>query len=297
VTVTELQPYRLGASQVPAVLGLDPYLSPYALGVRLLEGDHGDTSPAAAMGLALEPAHAALVEAAGYEVMPAPAAGFVHPELPWLHVHPDGIVSLDGVAGPLELKCRGNAPSEAVRVRDTVQCLVQVHTMAASSGLVSTLHGGWGGIQRDEWIVYWDGDLFALIVERLDAFLSKLRRGVLPAPDGSDSTRDSIRRRFGHAESGKAIRASQECWGWVKEIRRLREVETTAKEQRQAFEHRVQDFMGDATELVSPYDTPAARWRASERTTIDTARLKRDRPEIASEYAKTTTSRRFEANP
>jgi predicted phage-related endonuclease len=120
----------------------------------------------------------------------------------------------------------------------------------------------------------------------LRAFLSQLRRGVLPAPDGSDATRDAIRQRFARAEPGTAVRATQECWGWVKRIRELREVENTAKEQRQAFEHRVQDFMGDATELISPFDTPPRGGEPVERTSIDTTRLKRDRPEIAGEYAR-----------
>jgi predicted phage-related endonuclease len=199
--------------------------------------------------------------------------------------------------GPLELKLRGVAPSEAIRMRDTVQSLVQVHAMGAAQGLVSVLHGGFGGIRRDEWIVDADDELFGAVVGRCEDFLSQLRRGVLPAPDGSDATREAIRRRFAHGDASHSVRATQECWEWVKRIRELREVENTAKEQRQAFEHRVQDFMGDATELVSPYDTPAARWRPVERTSIDTTRLKRDRPEIAGEYAKTTTSRRFEANP
>jgi predicted phage-related endonuclease len=85
--------------------------------------------------------------------------------------------------------------------------------------------------------------------------------------------------------------------GWVKRIRELREVENTAKEQRQAFEHRVQDFMGGATELISPLDTPAARWRPVERTSIDTKALRAAHPDIAGEFSRTTTTRRFEANP
>jgi predicted phage-related endonuclease len=297
MTVAALHPYTIGASSVPAILGLDPWDSAYALGARLLDGRDNPSSEAAQMGLDLEAAHAELVAQAGYEVMPAPVAGFVHPDLPWLCVHPDGLLGFEDGIGPLELKLRGVAPSEAIRMRDTVQSLVQVHAMGATHGLVSTIAGGFGGIRRTEFVVTADDEAFGMIVGRLERFLDQLRRGVLPEPDGHDSTRDAIRARYAHAEPGKAVRATQEVWGWVKRIRELREVENTAKEQRQAFEHRVQDYMGDATELVSPFDTPAARWRPVERTSIDTTRLKRDRPEIAGEYAKTTASRRFEANP
>jgi predicted phage-related endonuclease len=297
MSVTELQPYTIGASSVPAILGLDPWDSAYALGARMLDGRANPASEAAQMGLDLEAAHADLVAQAGYDVMPAPAAGFVHPELPWLCVHPDGLLGFEGGIGPLELKCRGVAPSEDLRMRDTVQSLVQVHALGATQGLVSVLHGGFGGIRRDEWTVDSDTDTFGIIVARCELFLSQLRRGVLPAPDGSDATRDAIRQRFARAEPGTAVRASQECWGWVKRIRALKETETAAKEQRQALEHKVQDFMGDATELISPLDTPAARWRPRDRTTLDTKALRAAHPGIAGEFSRTTTARYFDPNP
>src|SRR5690348_15174702 len=165
MTTTALHPYRLGASAVPAVLELDPYLTPYALGVRLLEGDDREQSPAATMGLRLEAAHAELVGDT-YDAMPAPADGFRHPDLPWLHVHPDALIVLPlagagrkGIAdhpaagessspapasgiAPLELKARGVAPSEATQYRDTVQSFCQMAAMGATRGMVSTLHGG-----------------------------------------------------------------------------------------------------------------------------------------------------------
>src|SRR3954470_18982572 len=142
MSVTDIHPYMIGASSVPAILGLDPWDSAYALGARLLDGRENPSSEAAQMGLDLEAAHAELVAQAGYDVMPAPVAGFVHPDLPWLCVHPDGLLGFEDGIGPLELKLRGVAPSEAIRMRDTVQSLVQVHAMGASQGLVSVLHGG-----------------------------------------------------------------------------------------------------------------------------------------------------------
>lgn len=296
MTVTDLQPFTIGASIVPAILGLDPWDSAYAVGARLLDDTVNEAGAAAQMGLSMEKAHRELVEEAGHVVAAAPESGIAHPDLPWLCVHPDAFV-FDGAGSwlPLELKCRGVAPSDAIRMRDTVQSLVQVHTMVAAQGLVSVLHGGYGGIQRDEWRVDADEELWGAIVDRCAHFLSLLRKGKLPQPDSGDATRDAIRERYARADPGRTVRATQEVWGWVKRIRELHEVEKTAHEQRQGYEHRVQDFMGDATELISPYDTPAARWRPVESTRVDTTRLKRDRPEIAGEYARTTTTRRFEA--
>lgn len=298
VSVTELHPFTLGGSTIPAVLGLDPYLTPYALGARLLDPSLAPPmNDAMRTGLRLQTAHLWLLEDDGYTVMPAPEAGFTHPELPWLVGHPDGFVALNGERAPLELKLRGLAPSDATRQRDTVQALVYAAVVGAAGAVVSTLHGGYGGIQRDQWEVEHDPELFEMIVARCESFLDLLRRGKLPAPSGSASDRDAIRRRFEHAEPGKTIRLTQDGWTAVRRIRELDETISAAKAQREKWAQRVQVEMGDATEAISPHDTAAARWRASTRTTLDGDKVKRSIPGWETTHAKTTTTRRFEANP
>lgn len=288
----------LGGSDVPAVLGLDPFTSPYALGCRKL-GLTSEPPESEAMrhGLRLQAAHAEMIEDAGYDVMPAPAAGFVHPELPWLHVHPDFLIGLDGERAPLEVKLRGNAPSEAIWQRDYLQTFVYVHTLGATRGMLSELHGGYGGFGRDECTVLADQELFDMSVDTCERFLALLAKGKLPAPSGSDSDREAIRARFAQAETGKTIRLSQAEWGHVRKIRELDEVIARAKAQRERHAEAVQEAMGDATEAISPYDTVAARWRQVTSTRTDTKALKAAHPAIAAEFAKTTTYRKFEANP
>ena len=70
MSVTALHPVTLGGSEVPAVLGLDPWVSPYALACRKL-GVSGESrvSPAALMGNRLQAVHAELVADDGYTVM------------------------------------------------------------------------------------------------------------------------------------------------------------------------------------------------------------------------------------
>lgn len=285
----------LGGSEVPAVLGLDPYTSAYALGARKL-GVTSDPpqSEAARHGLLLQEAHLRLVEQDGRQVMPAPAEGFTHPEHEWLTGHPDAFTVIEGERGPLELKLRGIAPSDGLRLRDTVQALVYVELTGAERGLVSTLHGGFGGIVRDEWTVERDAELWELIVERCERFLSLLADGRLPAPDGSDSARDAVRAVPG--VNGEAVRADQATWQHVLSSRELAYLIDTAKAQKEAHDQAVQAFMGEATELVSPYDQPAARWRTVESHRLDTKALRLAHPALAAEFTKTTTSRRFEVN-
>ena len=121
---------------------------------------------------------------------------------------------------PLELKLRGLAPSEPMRMRDTVQALVYAELCDSSRAMVSELHGGYGGIVRDEWTVERDPALFAVIVERCEEFLSLIRRGKCPAPEGTESDREALRGRYrGHA--GERVRLSRAGWEHVKRVREL----------------------------------------------------------------------------
>jgi predicted phage-related endonuclease len=295
--VTTPNTITLGGSDVPAVLGLDPYLSAYALGCRKLGLTAAPPeSEVMRNGLRLQSAHAAMLEDDGYQMIPAPAAGFTHPDLAWLVGHPDALVQIDLRPVPVELKLRGITPSESLRLRDSVQALMYAELLGASQALVSELHGGYGGIVREEWTVDRDDELIEAIVARCEVFLDGLRRGILPRPDGSDATREAIRERYADAEPGKAIRADPATWADVQAIRRLHEIERAASKQRAAYAQRVQDFMGDATELVSPFDTPAARWRPYDRVQTDVKRLRSEWPAAAADCLKVTTTRRFEAN-
>jgi predicted phage-related endonuclease len=306
VAVTDLRPFTIGASDVPAIVGLDPFLSPYALGCRKLGLTRAPaTSPAALNGLRLEEAHAAMIEDDGWPVLPAPTAGFVHPDLPWLHVHPDAFVGLvlhegrkhKGFRAPLELKARGRAPDDALKTRDTIQVSVQMAVLGTPRGMVSTLHGGYGGITREHWFVDEDAELFGMLVDECERFRALLAKGRLPAPDGSATAHEAIRERYAEARKGETVRLNREQWAHVLAIRELDETIRRAKEQRERHAQIVQDAMGEATEAISPLDTVAARWRPVASSRVDTKALRAAHPAIAAEFTGQTTTRRFEANP
>ena len=293
MTVTQLAPYKIGGSLATALLGLDPWLPPYAAAVQLVEGRSGEAGEAADIGREFERFHRRLLRREGYDLAPADPAGYTHPEIPWLHVHPDAIVN--GLM-PAELKLRGVAPNDRTLARDTMQLLVYVHTLDAPQGVLSELHGGLGGFKRVEQVVERDDELFAVAVERLDKILANIARGHLPAPSGAQADREALRSRYAEGGGG-TVRLTQEAWA---HLRRGREFERTAKQAKlyaeREYEH-VQAEMGDATHAFSPYDELAVRWNVTSSTRVDTTALRRAHPEIAEEFAKSTTTRRWEPNP
>lgn len=297
MSASTVTPFTLGGSEIPAVLGLDPYLSPYALACRKLGvTDDPPPSVAARMGNALEAAHLQLLADEGRDVIPYNGLALGHKDHPWLIGHLDAIEVVAGRSLPVELKLRGVTPSDALKIRDTIQAGIYAELADAPRALVSQLHGGYGGIVRDEWEVERDPELFGMIVERCEAFLLLLRRGKCPAPDGSDSARDAIRSRYAEANEHRKVRLTNEGYAALLRVRELDETIRAAKAQRERYAQRVQDEMGEAVEAISPADVLAARWKPVARRTVDTTRLKRDHPALASEYESVTTSRRFEVN-
>jgi hypothetical protein len=288
---------KIGASYFPALLGFDPFVSPYAAGAQLLGITTTEQSEAMRNGLFLERAHAEMIEADGFTLMPAPAAGFVHPEHEWLVGHPDYLIALDDTwRAPLELKLRGVAPSDQLKTRDTLQTFVYMNILRVPVGMVSWLHGGYGGVVREHERVKADPELWEMMLERVSVIRDGLMNRRLPAPDGTESTRDALRDRFAEATNGTVVRLSRAEWAHVRKIRELDEVIATAKKQRERHAQIVQEAMGDATEAVSPMDTPAARWRTVSSARLATKELRAAHPDIAGEFTKTTTTRSFSVN-
>jgi predicted phage-related endonuclease len=256
-------------------------------------------SPAMRMGTLLQPTVAQLVEGEGYEVMPAPADELTHAEHPFMIGHPDGFTVIDGKRAPLEIKSRGSGWKDDSNALASAVMQVQqyIELTAAESALIAVLHGGYGGMALDLRIVRRDDKLIDLMVAMERDFVDLVRSDTPPDPDGSDSARDAVRSMAGAAEPGKVARATADIWKLVRTIREADERIAAIKAQRERAAQQVQAFMGDAEELVTPFDTPAARWPTSTRTSLDTKALRAAHPIIAGEFTKATTYRTFNANP
>ena len=139
-------------------------------------------------------------------------------------------------------------------------------------------------------------ELFALIVRRCEEFLSLIRRGKCPDPDGSESALAAQRSRWaGHP--GEQMRLSAGGWEHLQASRECREMIAALKGQQAYHDQQVMDEMGDATEVVSPLDTLACRWQPVTTRRLDQGALKLAHPELYGEYVRESTTRRFEANP
>jgi predicted phage-related endonuclease len=248
------------------------------------------------LGTALQDRVAELVaERDGYEVMPAPADGFVHPSEKWMVCHPDGFTAVSGARAVAEIKTRGTGwHSEDEHELFAYQLQVQ-HGMAVTgceAGLLVILHGGYGGLRLEtRELVRHDG-VIALMMEMEKEIVDAVRTETPPKRLGH--RRDAEALRLMHPESnGRTVRRSAKWDEIDKELRARKEQLATVKAQVSELETEYKVLMGDAERCVSPNDTRAAKWVTREVTRIDTTALKAARPEIASEFATTQTERRF----
>jgi len=296
VTVAELQRFTLGGSVAASAAGIDPYRSRVMAWAELTGRVDREPSEAMEWGNRLEPVIDAAMTERGYELLPAPAEGFTDPERPWLIGHPDGFAALDGSRVVYERKTigqwahRANGSGAAVPLPYQAQAQVYMHLTDLSRTLLATLVGG----QRlDVGIVERDDAAIAALLERLAAFRDHLRRDVPPAPDGSDSARVAVIALFPDAQESKVYRLTRDEWGDVRELRARKEQAAVIEAQATELENRLKLAMGDAETAISPHDTDALHWRNVRATRLDTKALREQRPDVAAEYDKTTTSRRF----
>ena len=78
----------------------------------------------------------------------------------------------------------------------------------------------------------------------------------------------------------------------VTELQELRRMKEELEAEMEALTDRIKAHMGDAEQITA--GTYKVTWKPVTSTRIDTAALKKDLPEIWTEYGKTTTTRRFQ---
>jgi putative phage-type endonuclease len=298
VTVTALDTHRrekIGGSEAASACGIDPYRSRRLLWYEKVNGIEREESEAMRLGTLLQPAIAEIVAERGYEIMPAPAEGFVHPERPWMVVHPDGLASVDGERGIAEIKTRGTGWKADDRQALWPYYFQVFHGMEVcklNAGLLVILHGGYGGLRLEVIPVERDDDVIAWMVEREQELVDAVRTLQPPAALGTKADDDSLRGEFPRSD-GSAIRATGDVWQLVKEARGLKEQRDEVDRQYKERVQNIQAYMGEAEQLVSPFDEQACRWPTVTEHRFNAAAFKTAHPSIHAEFVRENSVRRF----
>jgi predicted phage-related endonuclease len=213
----------------------------------------------------------------------------------WMTGRVDGFVDFTDGRAVLEIKTTNafNSHDWQSDAGAPLAYLVQVHHYMRLTehdrALLACLVGG----QRLELrTVYRDDAVIEAMIARELEMLDYIRTDTPPPPDGSDSAKDAIRALYPES-SGKTIRLDHETWEACKELKARKEQLDVVKRQAAELQQRIELAMGDAEQAVSPFDTPAARWPSVQSTRLDSKALKAARPDVWSEFAVPTSTRRF----
>lgn len=268
----------IGASDVPAILNLSPWASPYSVYAekRGLVPDT-DATEAMALGLALEPVIAALFhERTGLYVVGAQTR-FEHPDDPWLRTTLDGGVAesphteMHAVLGGFEGKSTSDSPK---KWEDEIppMYMAQVQAQMAVTGMERTwlgvLHSSFGARFRWYGPIERDEDDIRLIRERCEAFwFDHVLADVPPPVDGHQATTATLKEVL--AAPGEQVVLSAVAAAALSERDRLKAV---LKEIEDSLLPEVENVlraeMGAATEAFVDGELVLS-WRGSEQQRAD----------------------------
>lgn len=138
----------------------------------------------------------------------------------------------------------------------------------------------------------WDDGLIARLIEMEEGFWnSYVAKGIIPPPDGSRACDEVLEQYFHTARKASTV----ELVGFDEKLRRREEILgfiSELQEEQKQIEQEVKLFMGDNESASS--QCYRVSWGNVDSTRLDTKRIKEERPEIYSDYAKVSHSRRFE---
>jgi putative phage-type endonuclease len=295
VSVSPLHPYTIGGSTIAAAAGIDPYLSPTALFLRMTgQIPEPETNGHMRIGKALEPVIIDLLREDGTHVVDYPAHEEHDRARPWLLGHPDAI-AVGSAPYVIECKATGgwalrswNGDEPPVTWQAQVQ--TYMHLTGTDRAVIAALIDG-TTLRTVE--VARDDRAIAMLLERAERFYGMLCRGEIPELDGSKSTRDALHERFSEATPGRKVRASRAVREVVAEMRQIKASMDAHAEQYEERRRMVEATMGDAEVLLDHADAVLAKWTPTTTRRLDSKRLKAELPAIHEEYAVPTTSRRF----
>lgn len=122
-------------------------------------------------------------------------------------------------------------------------------------------------------------------------FWDRLQREEPPELDGSDATMTALRQLYPEEDSGLELTLPGDTASELKQFQHIQEAITDLQSERDAIKARTMARMGGAALAVAQDMT--CSWVTRRRTSVDTAALKKECPEIYRKYLKTTEYRVF----
>ena len=288
----------IGASDAPAVVGVSPFTSTYALWAEKTS-DHWPEEDSAAMewGRRSEDMIAQkFAEETGMRLH-RPSVMYVHPERDWMRASPDRL-HMDSrghqVLGNVQIKTGSNYAHEWDGDTPPEHVIVQVqHEMEVvgcnTTHVIVLLNG------RDfrSFVVPRDDRLVDAIVHLEEDFWRRVVEHDPPPVDGHESTSGALRILYGDVTAGAERLLDSETAALVDELRHSKALLAGLKQSTVELENRIKAALGDADTGIDAAGVPLVTWKQQNRRRVDLDALRSAHPDLVAEFEVETATRTF----
>lgn len=169
-----------------------------------------------------------------------------------------------------------------------VQCMHYMSVMGYDRVYLAVLIFGKGffhfTIERDE------DEIAALVAAEASFWRDHVQAGISPDPDGSQSAEQAVDAIWGNRAQEDEL-LMFDFSDDMRELCDLAAAEKEIKRRKDAIKQRLQAALGE--HMIGSSDRYVITWRPQERSSIDSRRLYRERPDIYREYLTTSSTRIF----
>ena len=283
----------IGGSDASVILGFNPWKTPFELYIEKTSGEIREAdNEAVYWGNVLEDIVAEeFTKRTGKKVRRRNQI-FKHKEYDWMIAN----IDRDVVGEKALLECKTtNAFNYDAWADDNIPpayiCQLQ-HYMAVldyEKAYIAVLIGGqkfiWKELQRD------DEFIELMIQHEKDFWENHVLAGVPPEIDGSKSASELLAKMYPEDDGSTIMLPSDEAEMLIEAIESIKAEVKEKQELQKEYENKLKLLIGEAQIGVTPkYEV---RHKTYERNSLDTKRLKKELPDIAEKYTKTTTYRQL----
>lgn len=284
----------IGGSDAAAVLGKSKWKSRYALWSEKVQPEPPAPLPEnryMKFGTMMEPHLRDLyAEISGHTVVEDTTI-YQHPEHAFMLANLDGVVLDDFTGEPmavLEIKTasRPQAWENGIPEHYYLQVVHYLAVTGLSVGYVGVL------LQGEEFKIYEvkrDESQIANLIAAETQFWNSVLEHTEPDVDGSESTKAALLDIY-PAAPGTEIQLDPTVAELIERRAGLKRDAAAVTEEIKNIEAAIMRMLGEA-EIGLIDDKRVVTWKGQNRTTIDSKRLKAELPDIAEQYAKTSTTR------
>ncbi len=284
----------IGGSDVSIIAGINPFKSVHQLWLEKTgqAGPEQTDSEYAHFGTLLEPiVRKEFMERTGLKVRQKHML-LQSEEHPFMFADLDGVINDGGEQAVFEAKTASAYKQEVWEEGIPAPYILQVqHYMAVTGAKKTYIAALVGGNHFYHHVVERDEEMIGKIIAMEEYFWNThVLNGVEPVPDGSEATTNYFNSRFSKS-NGETIALPEEALPVCMEYDRLSEEMKKLEKAKNAAANQLKSYLKEAE--AGTVGGRKVTWKLISKNTVDTKRLKSEKPEVYNSFLKDSSYRRL----